>query len=204
MVNNKTIGITGGIGSGKSIVARILRCNGFSVYDCDSEAKYLMKNDKNIKSSLQEKFGSKIYLSDGQLNKTLLSKYLFTDPEVRNFVNSIVHSAVRKDIKEKREKNEGIFFIESAILISGGISNICNEVWIVEAPMESKIRRIANRDNISYEEILQRIKSQEEELELTKNTDFIRIINDNKHPILPHILSLVDKINNKQIYKIIC
>lgn len=204
MVNNKTIGITGGIGSGKSIVARILRCNGFSVYDCDSEAKYLMKNDKNIKSSLQEKFGSKIYLSDGQLNKTLLSKYLFTDPEVRNFVNSIVHSAVRKDIKEKREKNEGIFFIESAILISGGISNICNEVWIVEAPMESKIRRIANRDNISYEEILQRIKSQEEELELTKNTDFIRIINDNKHPILPLILSLVDKINNKQIYKIIC
>lgn len=204
MVNNKTIGITGGIGSGKSIVARILRCNGFSVYDCDSEAKYLMINDKNIKSSLQEKFGSKIYLSDGQLNKTLLSKYLFTDPEVRNFVNSIVHSAVRKDIKEKREKNEGIFFIESAILISGGISNICNEVWIVEAPMESKIRRIANRDNISYEEILQRIKSQEEELELTKNTDFIRIINDNKHPILPLILSLVDKINNKQIYKIIC
>lgn len=204
MVNNKTIGITGGIGSGKSIVARILRCNGFSVYDCDSEAKYLMKNDKNIKSSLQEKFGSKIYLSDGQLNKTLLSKYLFTDPEVRNFVNSIVHSAVRKDIKEKREKNEGIFFIESAILISGGISNICNEVWIVEAPMESKIRRIANRDNISYEEILQRIKSQEEELELTKNTDSIRIINDNKHPILPLILSLVDKINNKQIYKIIC
>ena len=204
MINNKTIGITGGIGSGKSIVARILRCNGFSVYDCDSEAKYLMKNDKNIKSSLQEKFGSKIYLSDGQLNKTLLSKYLFTDPEVRNFVNSIVHSAVRKDIKEKREKNEGIFFIESAILISGGISNICNEVWIVEAPMESKIRRIANRDNISYEEILQRIKSQEEELELTKNTDFIRIINDNKHPILPLILSLVDKINNKQIYKIIC
>lgn len=204
MVNNKTIGITGGIGSGKSIVARILRCNGFSVYDCDSEAKYLMKNDKNIKSSLQEKFGSKIYLSDGQLNKTLLSKYLFTDPEIRNYVNSIVHSAVRKDIKEKREKNEGIFFIESAILISGGISNICNEVWIVEAPMESKIRRIANRDNISYEEILQRIKSQEEELELTKNTDFIRIINDNKHPILHLILSLVDKINNKQIYKIIC
>lgn len=204
MVNNKTIGITGGIGSGKSIVARILRCNGFSVYDCDSEAKYLMKNDKNIKSSLKEKFGSKIYLSDGQLNKTLLSKYLFTDPEIRNFVNSIVHSAVRKDIKEKREKNEGIFFIESAILVSGGISNICNEVWIVEAPMESKIRRIANRDNISYEEILQRIKSQEEELELTKNTDSIRIINDNKHPILPLILSLVDKIYNKQIYKIIC
>ena len=199
-----TIGITGGIGSGKSIISRILRCNGFFVYDCDSEAKYLMTRDKELKQSLQMRLGGDIYFSNGTLNKKELAKIIFSNIEKREYVNSIVHAAVRKDIVEKRKKVRGLFFIESAILATGGITEFCNSIWIVTASPQERIKRISKRDNLSLKEISQRIESQEEELDKIKSEKIIILENDNQYPILPVILTLVNRIKEKQIYKISC
>ena len=92
------IGITGGIGSGKSVVSRILRCCGFTVYDCDSEAKKLMTCNYMVKDCLINLFGDSVYHPSGELNKTLIADKLFSDNDIRVQVNAIVHRAVRNDI----------------------------------------------------------------------------------------------------------
>lgn len=184
------IGITGGIGSGKSIVARVLRCNGFSVYDCDSEAKRIMTKNPEVKEALIKELGAEIYLNTGEINRPLLSSHLFTDVQVRAKVNAIVHEAVKRDIKNKIEKECGHLFIESAILFSSGIDKMCDKVWIVESPMEERIKRIEERDNLNNEDIKKRIKSQEREMEHLENTEVIIIKNDGRHPVLPQIISL--------------
>lgn len=184
------IGITGGIGSGKSIVARVLRCNGFSVYDCDSEAKRIMTKNPEVKEALIKELGAEIYLNTGEINRPLLSSHLFTDVQVRAKVNAIVHEAVKRDIKNKIERECGHLFIESAILFSSGIDKMCDKVWIVESPLEERIKRIEERDNLNNEDIKKRIKSQEREMEHLGNTDVIIIKNDGRHPVLPQIISL--------------
>lgn len=179
----KVIGITGGIGSGKSIVARVLRCNGFNVYDCDSEAKRLMTNDPHLKSSLIKELGWDIYLNDGQLNKQKLSKLLFSDDRVRNFVNHNVHSAVRRDIREKVNTGTNYFFIESAILATGGITSMCDEIWVIKSPESERIRRVESRDGLKKEEIERRISAQQQEFSLLP-VDKMRIIENDIHTSL--------------------
>lgn len=199
-----TVGITGGIGAGKSVVSRLLRCNGFEVYDCDSEAKRLMTRDTKVKQALIDHLGQDIYLPDGNIDKGKLAKMLFTDFKVRNFVNKIVHQAVRDDIRLKRNVIEGLFFIESAIIVTGGIAEMCDQIWIVTAPLEERIDRVMKRDGSDLESIQKRIETQEKELSLLKNRYILEIENDNHTPILLLILKLTNYINNYQTYEISC
>lgn len=197
----KTVGITGGIGSGKSVVSRILRCNGFRVYDCDSEAKILMVNDEEIRKTLEKKIGKQTYNSDGRLNRAFLAAKIFKDDNLRKFVNKIVHQAVRRDIMAEREKTHGEFFIESAIITTGGIVPMCQQIWIITSPIQERIKRIQERDKATYEEIEKRMKSQEKELS-DLSGDVVCIQNDDSHPILPKILELTGKL--KQTYFSLC
>lgn len=199
-----TIGITGGIGSGKSVVARVLRCNGFPVFDCDTEAKILMHRDVGLVESLKKGLGEEIYHPDGTLNRDLLSGKLFSDKEVRSFVNKIVHHAVREEIKSRRRKVKGRFFIESAILATGGIAGMCDSIWVITAPRDEKLLRIGKRDGLRVNEIESRMKAQEKELEMLPETGVVVIENDNRHAILPEILKLTDKYINNQTYTLTC
>lgn len=186
-----TIGITGGIGSGKSVVSRILRCNGFYVYDCDTEAKRLMIENLEVKNALIDNFGNQIYTSEGNLNRQYLSTLIFENENMRGIVNGIVHKAVRDDIKRKRELINGFLFIESAIINTGGLDKYCNRIWLVESDHQERISRLKQRDGLSHEEVLSRIKSQEREFENIPSEKLISIKNDSENSIILKIIGLL-------------
>lgn len=187
------IGITGGIGSGKSVVSRFLRCNGFRVYDCDYEAKRLMHGDK-IRKEIISLLGEKSYSPSGKLNKSFLAEKLFGDISIREAVNRIVHQEVLNDVIDKSVGKEGLFFIESAILISAGLASYCEKIWIVDAPLSVKMQRISMRDNLSAEEIEKRIQSQQEEFSLLLNhRDADKIKNDGNQPLIQQIINLLNQ-----------
>ena len=199
-----TIGITGGIGVGKSVVSRLLRCNGFDVYDCDSEAKHLMVSDPRIKESLISQIGEDVYYSDGSINRGKLAEILFKDHNIRNFVNKIVHQAVRDDIERRRNLIEGLFFIESAIIATAKIDKMCSQVWIIQAPLEERINRVINRDNTDIDSIRKRMDAQEIEFTLLKGDDTLMIENGDNTPLMLIILKLTNSINNLQTFEILC
>ncbi|MCH5234573.1 MAG: dephospho-CoA kinase [Muribaculaceae bacterium] len=201
---NNTIGITGGIGAGKSVVSRVLRCNGFVVYDCDYEAKAIMRNNLGVKLSLIEKLGNDIYSKDGELNRGRLAQMLFSNDNVRTFVNSVVHQAVREDIENRRKNIRGDFFIESAIIVTGGIATFCNQIWIVTAPLRERLERVMKRDKTSLEAVQKRIDAQQHELSLLDSNKTVMLENDNKTPLLSQILKMTDKLIQQQIYSISC
>lgn len=183
------IGLTGGIGSGKSVIARILRCNGLTVYDCDSEAKKLMANDFEVKEKLIGCLGPEVFLNDGTLNKQWIAGKIFSDFSYRDEVNAIVHQAVREDIiKNARKNNKFPLFIESAILATARLVNFCQQIWVVTAPKELRIERVAGRDGLKREEILKRIDAQDKEFENLPHDKVLEIENDGNTPVLYKVL----------------
>lgn len=186
------VGITGGIGAGKSVVSRILRCNGFHVYDCDMRAKFLMTNDLCLKKELQEHIGEEVYLKDGALNKKFLSEKIFKDSQVRSLVNGLVHRAVRLDIEEKC--NKGLNFIESAIPVTGGLVQKLDKIWIVEAPLNIRIERTITRDSLTESEVVNRIVTQEKEFSDLPVNKKSYIQNDDKDSIIVRIIKLLEEL----------
>lgn len=178
------IGITGGIGAGKSYVARLLtELFGIPVYDCDREAKRLMTSSSAMKAQLQELVGTASYLPDGSLNKPLLAQYLFADEEHARRVNAIVHPAVKSDFgrwaEQQRQAGVAVMALESAILIAAGMRDVVDVVLYVDAPQELRISRAMQRDAATREEIEQRIKRQVAETAYRQAADFI-VVNDGR------------------------
>lgn len=199
-----TIGITGGIGSGKSVVSRILRCNGFRIYDCDSMAKCLMENEADVKNALISAFGRFVFTDEGKINRKELAHIIFTDDSARFFVNSIVHEAVRKDIYNKRSNYVGRFFIESAILATSGLDVLCDWIWWVKAPYGVRIERVVNRDKTDPVQIENRMKTQEEEFAFLDSDKIIELENGGNFALLPAVLKYSEKYIINQIYTISC
>lgn len=181
----RIIGIAGGIGSGKSMVSRVLRLRGYRVYDCDFEAKKLMATDKDLRRSLTETFGCEVID-----NPKALAAIVFGQPKQLQRLNSIVHPAVKDDLKQHaRSSTETLYFVESAILASSGIGEMCDAVCIVETPLNQRIHNVQSRQNLSRQEILDRIKAQQPETqmldELTAQHFIIR--NTAEHSLLHQI-----------------
>ncbi|MBD5355963.1 MAG: dephospho-CoA kinase [Bacteroides sp.] len=187
----KIIGITGYIGSGKSIVSRILRCNGFSVYDCDSAAAWLMNNDISVKQQLIEILGEKCYQINGMLDRIYVSKIIFGDDNMRMRINSIVHKAVSNDFKQFVENKTDKVFIESAILATSGLYKVCNEIWIVDAPENIRLLRVMERNHFSEQEVRKRMLAQKDELIGLPEDKIIVIENDGYREILEKIITLL-------------
>lgn len=162
-----TIGITGGIGSGKSVVSRILRLRGDAVYDCDLEAKRIMDESEEVLTALQERFGDEVCPIGGPINRSNLARHVFGSDEHRLWLNSLVHRLVREDIAVWREQlaKSGIevCHVESAILATSHLAEMCDEIWIVTAPEDQRIARVSSRDGLDEMQIRKRIESQEEE-----------------------------------------
>jgi dephospho-CoA kinase len=167
------LGITGGIGSGKSYVSSLLRVNlNVPVYDCDTEAKRLMNEDKGIQQQLMKLVGAHVY-TDGKLQKKVLADYLFADQQHAQGVNAIVHPAVRADFgKWIKRQNTDVVAIESAILYESGFDTLVDKVLFVDAPMELRIQRVMQRDGSSRQQVEARIGMQRSE-EQRKKADFV-------------------------------
>jgi dephospho-CoA kinase len=188
------IGITGGIGSGKSVISRILKIMHYPVYDSDYWAKFLMNNDKTIYKALTDKFGPETYSSEG-INRPFLAQLIFNNKENLTFVNSIVHPAVGNHFLQwAEEQQSSIVFIESAILFSSGLNKIIDKTIYVDAPQEIRLQRAILRDNATTEAISARIKNQINGDEYARtHSDYI-INNDNTSLLIPQIISILQNL----------
>lgn len=193
--SNILIGITGGIGAGKSVVSRILRLQNYPVYDCDSRARVLMEESEEILIALKARFGNECVLADGGLDRGLIASRVFSDDEERLWLNSLVHAEVRRDIGLWRNGSyAGICFVESAIMFSSGLDRMCDEIWLVDAPEATRVERAMNRGGITKENLLRRIEAQHSEFDLLPQNKVRRILNDETSSLLEQIKQLITNI----------
>lgn len=185
------IGITGGIGSGKSTIAKQLREMGYMVYDTDSEAKRLIVEDTHVRQQIEQLFGSEVY-KDGIYQTALVAQRVFADHSLLAKLNAIVHPAVKADIMNRVSRlasqesqignQKNLFFIECAILYQAGFDTLCDKVVAVTAPEEIRLARAVARDHSTIEKVRARIHAQEAEKDV-KRADIV-INNDGQTPIL--------------------
>ena len=184
------IGITGGIGSGKSVVAALLELSGIPVYIADTESKLLTATSPVIREKLVALFGEELYTADS-LNKRQLASHIFGNPERLGQVNAIIHPEVNRHFLAWVERlNTPVCAIESAILFESGFNRIVDTTLMVYAPMEIRIGRILERDSVSREEIIRRIESQLPDEVKKEKSDYV-IFNDGEQALLPQITAFL-------------
>ena len=186
----KRIGITGGIGAGKSLVAEIIKAMGYPVYNSDERAKELTESNPKIKEGLIHLFGEEIYQND-TLNKFALAQAIFSDESLREKVNALIHPIVREDFNLwALAQNNSLVFNESAILFETGSFKKFDAIILVYAPTELRIKRIMKRDNCSENEVLKRMNSQFSDEEKYQLTEF-RVLNDGQTPLLAQVEKII-------------
>lgn len=184
----KLIGVTGGIGSGKSMVCRICALRGFPVYDCDSRAQAIMQTSSTIQAALREAVSPDVIHSDGTVNRPLLASAIFSSRSVRDRVNAVVHAAVREDILAcAATVDADVFIVESAILHTSGLDEIVDEIWLVEAPEDLRVHRVMARSGLTAEQIKARIEAQDKEYAALPAGKTIHIVNDDSRSLLTTI-----------------
>lgn len=193
------LGITGGIGSGKSLVCSILQALSYPVYDCDRRAKALYNDNPQLKQAMIARFGLELYDTPGRtLNRTLLAHLIFNDANLLAEVNALVHPLVRADIdtwlSEQQTAGHRLAVIESAILFASKELLARTDYSIaVLAPENLRIQRAIARDNSLREEVVRRIKAQMTDVQLAKQADFT-INNDGVEHLLPQIDRILRKL----------
>ena len=189
------IGLTGNIGSGKSIIARVFETLGVPVYHADIEAKKFL-NDKIVKLSLKEKFGNRIF--DGQnINKKKLADIVFNNSNGLLFLNSLIHPLVKQDLLSWIGHHSGHAYIiqEAAILFESGFYKEFDKVIFVSAPENLMIKRVVERDGVSNEDVIKRLKNQWSSERKAGLADFI-IYNDEIQLIIPQVLKIHNRFIN--------
>lgn len=186
------IGLTGGIGSGKTTVAQIFNVLGIPVYSSDDAAKRLMNEDEDLKKKIIESFGKESY-QNGELNRKYVANEAFSDPEKIKLLNSMVHPATIKDASAWMEKQNAPYVIkEAALIFESGSDQFLDYVIGVKSPLNLRIERTMKRNNVTAEEVASRMKLQMDEVEKMNRCDFI-IVNDEKEMLIPQVLSLHQK-----------
>lgn len=188
----KIIGITGGIGSGKSVVAKVLTSMGFPVYNSDTRAKELINSNSELISQIKKEFGENIYTERG-LDRKKMASIVFNNPEKLSLLNRLVHPAVGKDFENWVEKQKTeLVFKEAAILFETGIYKSLDVTIVVTAPLETRIKRVMKRDSVSQEEVKNRMKNQWSDEEKIKLADFV-IDNSGKAMVIPQVKQMINK-----------
>jgi len=187
------VGLTGGIGSGKSTIAKIFEVLGIPVYYADDAAKQIMNTDKQLKEALVKNFGEKTY-EGGQLNRPYLASLVFADKQKLELLNSLTHPATIRDANRWILQQTSPYIIkEAALLFESGANKYLDHVIGVFAPPELRIRRAMERDNTTREEVLQRMSRQMDEEAKMKLCDFI-ITNDEQHLVIPQVQQLHEQL----------
>lgn len=191
------IGVTGGIGSGKSVVCRLFQLMGLPVYISDDETKQLMVRDEAIRTGLIELLGPEVYLPEG-LNKPLLAAYLFASADHAKTINALVHPCVKADFRQWIQKHTDapLVAIESAILIEAGFRDEVDVVLMVTAPLEVRIQRAMQRDGASRQQVEKRIQRQMTDEAKAALVDY-KLINDGEHLLIPQVLQLIAALSKK-------
>jgi dephospho-CoA kinase len=201
----KILGLTGGIGSGKSVVSKLFQISGIPVYDSDIRSKILCDTDIELKESLIQLFGFDIY-TDNLLNRQNLAKHIFNDKGALKTVNALIHPAVERDFREWVDglKSDTIPAVaqETAILFEAGLEKQYDQIICVIAPEGLRIARVCKRSGLDPEAVSERIKNQLSQDELIRQSDVI-IENDGIHALIPQVNAFIrtisetkDKIHN--------
>ncbi len=186
------IGITGGIGSGKSTICKIFTCLGVPVYDADSRAKSIMTTDGILIEQIKKEFGDLVYLPDGSLDREYLSRVIFENQEKRSLLNQMVHPRVAADTDRWLDQNREATYVvrEAALLIESGAYLRVDKVLLVTAPEELRIKRVLARDpHRLREEVVKIMATQLPEEEKKKVADVV-VYNDETQLLVPQILQL--------------
>ncbi len=188
------IGITGGIGSGKSTVGKIFKLLGVPVFEADPVAKMLINSNSDIRNGLVQLFGKEIYNADNKINREMLANLIFSDDLLMGKVNYLVHPAVRNEfLNWMKLQNSAYAMHEAAILFESGFYKMMDYTILVSAPENMRIDRVIKRDNVLPEIVRLRIEKQWTDDEKRKLAS-IELVNDNKNLLIPQILEIDKKI----------
>jgi dephospho-CoA kinase len=188
------VGLTGGIGSGKSTVAKVFQSLGVPIFNSDLEAKYIINNDVEVIRAITLEFGN-VY-ENGKLNRIKMAEVVFNDKNALEKLNKIVHPKVAEYFENwVLENNDSSILIkEAAILIESGAYKKIDKIVLVTAPTTIRIQRVVNRDNISKEKVKERMNAQLSDKEKLSYADFF-IINDDIQLVIPQVLAAYNKLN---------
>jgi dephospho-CoA kinase len=198
------VGITGGIGSGKSTLSRMLRAEGYSVYDTDLEARRLQNEHSAMRRKLTDLFGKEIYDDQG-LNRPALGKIVFGKPELLAKLSAVVHPFVKDDFENwvTNRYPKKILFIESAILYESGFNKLVDKVILITASEDVRMKRVMKRDGISSEHVRARMSHQVSEEQKLQLADFVIHSDDNKpleskmKKIVAELIEIREKLKEK-------
>ena len=188
------IGITGGIGSGKSTVCEVFKLLGVPVFEADTAAGKLINSDSEIRNNLIQLFGNEIYNSEKKINREKLANIIFNSDVELEKVNKVVHPAVRKEFMNwlKRQKTDYVIH-EAAILIESGFYKMMDFTILVSAPDEMRIERVMRRNNLTRESVISRMAKQWPDSEKRKFAT-LELLNDNKNLLIPQIIEIDKKL----------
>lgn len=190
------LAITGAIGSGKSVVSRMMNVLGVPVYDCDTNAKRLMAENSFIISELKRMFGSECYDDDGTLNRQYIASRIFTDKENIKRVNALVHPVVKRDFESwAARQNSRVVAVETAILYESGMVESVNKVLTVWADRDTSIRRTMERSGMNRAQVESRMNNQMSADDLLILSDYT-LYNDGDEPLLPRVMAIVEELKN--------
>jgi len=189
------LGITGGIGSGKTSVCRVFNVLGIPVFSADPVARQIMESDKNIIRGINKIAGRDLY-KNGTLNRAELSSLIFNNSDLLNKVNALVHPVVFEQFNNWVEKqNTPYVIMEAAILFESGGSNLVDRVATVVAPVEERIERVTRRNLLSRGQVMERIRNQMDDESRIKMSDYV-IYNSENDMIIPAILKIDEDLIN--------
>ncbi len=189
-----TIGITGGIGSGKSTVCKIFKLLEIPIFEADRVAKELINSNANLKNEIIKLYGENIYTQNGLINRKKFAEIIFNDKLELSRVNNLVHPAVRNEYKNWLQKQNTKYIIhEAAILFESGFYKMMDYTILVSAPEEQRIERVKKRDNVTENQVNKRIEKQWSD-ERKRKLASIEIKNDNRNIIIPQIIKIDNQI----------
>ncbi len=189
----KSVGVTGGIGSGKSIVCKILEVMGFPVFYADAEAKKCMIEDVNLILGVKQLLGENAYI-DGELNRPFVANQIFSNADLKAKMDALVHPAVFRAFEIwKSKQNADLIFNESALLFETGSYDRFDAVILVVADIETRIERVMKRDQVSKEAVIARIQHQLLDEHKLKMNPYV-IENDSHQMLIPQILTFIEKV----------
>lgn len=191
-------GITGGIGSGKSIICEVFRVLGIPVYVADDRARALMQTCKPLQNELRKILGKEVFEADGRLNRAAVANQVFNQPTLLAGLNAVVHPVVMEDFHSWRNAQVGIPYVllESAILLEAGLGEDVDVIIMVEAPEPLRIKRVRKRDNRTEDEVKAIISRQWSSEKKTGQADYC-IINDDIEAVIPQILRIDNLLRRK-------
>ncbi len=191
------VGVTGGIGSGKSTVCKVFQSLGVPVYYADARARELSENHPDIISGYKKMLGDEAYLSDGSLNRSFVASKIFSDEQLLKRVNQMVHPVVRSDFLSWTKQFGAPFVIEeAAVLFESGSHHHLDKIILVTAPLHIRIQRVVNRDGVTPLMVKQRMKRQWSDAQKKPLSDYV-IRNDDHSLIMPQVLEVYEALTQK-------